>query len=140
MKRASDKSVKWDALREVSDHFVYLSDRDQFGKRDCWFIMEERPYRGDCEDFALTVLYQIKGKSVFRMLMSLAVGRSKIHFCTAPDGALHSTLRYDGLYSDNWQRTWLTKQSFIRKGYAFHPIHFLVGNVIIRLIRGKLRG
>lgn len=126
-------------LQEVSDNFDYRSDRDQFGRRDSWFIMREKPYLGDCEDFALTVLYNLQRRSLFRMLMSLTFLQSKIHFCKAPNGTPHATLRYKSWYTDNWQREWLTKPEYIKKGYEFHRIHFLVGNVILRLIRGKMK-
>ena len=123
-------------LQDVSDNFIYVSDRDQFGKRDCWYIMHDLPYRGDCEDFALTVLYNLKEKSLLRMLVSLTLLQAKIHFCASPNGTPHATLRYKGWYTDNWQREWLTKPEYIRKGYEFHWRLFLVGNVLYRLLKG----
>ena len=55
--RITDKMQ--DELVEVVENFTYVSDSDQFGKREAWYIMKEKPYKGDCEDFALTILYNI---------------------------------------------------------------------------------
>ena len=108
-------------LEDVSKNFTWVSDMDQFGKREAWYIMREKPYEGDCEDFALTVLYNIKDRSVFKMLLSMTFLQSKIHYCTAPNGVLHNTLRYKGWYTDNWEFKWRTKEEYLERGYKFHP-------------------
>ncbi len=123
-------------LEDVSKNFTWLSDADQFGKREAWYIMREKPYLGDCEDFALTVLYNIKGRSVFKMLMSMTFLQSKVHYCTAPNGVLHNTLRYKGWYTDNWEYKWCTKESFIKKGYKFHPLWYWSWTAMWKLVAG----
>ena len=52
-----------DELVDVVENFTYVSDSDQFGKREAWYIMKEKPYTGDCEDFALTILYNKIGRA-----------------------------------------------------------------------------
>ena len=44
-----------DQLVDVVENFIYTTDMNQYGKREAWYIMKEKPYHGDCEDFALTI-------------------------------------------------------------------------------------
>ena len=51
---------------ELHKRFTYVTDKNQYGKREAWYIMNPDPlakewpvYKGDCEDFSLTVLYQL---------------------------------------------------------------------------------
>ena len=123
-------------LEDVSKNFTWVSDMDQFGKREAWYIMREKPYEGDCEDFALTVLYNIKNRSVFKMLLSMTFLQSKIHYCTAPNGVLHNTLRYKGWYTDNWEFKWRTKEEYLERGYKFHRFWYWSWTAMWKLVAG----
>ena len=98
--------------------------------------MREKPYEGDCEDFALTVLYNIKDRSVFKMLLSMTFLQSKIHYCTAPNGVLHNTLRYKGWYTDNWEFKWRTKEEYLERGYKFHRFWYWSWTAMWKLVAG----
>ena len=134
--RITDKMQ--DELVEVVENFTYVSDSDQFGKRGAWYIMKEKPYRGDCEDFALTILYNICNRKIFVMMMSILIGRSKICYTKSPRDGGHAVLRHRGLYTDNWQKEWLTKQDYLDKGYTFHRFLFWAYTTSVKLFLGYL--
>ena len=56
-------------LVELNKKFKYRRDVDQYGNRDAWFIMKQPPYVGDCEDYSLTLLYNLKGRSLLKMFL-----------------------------------------------------------------------
>jgi predicted transglutaminase-like cysteine proteinase len=35
-------------LEEFNKKFKYQYDRDQYGSRDAWYVMNHEPYNGDC--------------------------------------------------------------------------------------------
>ena len=47
-------------LEELNKKFKYRKDRDQYGSRDAWYVMNHEPYNGDCEDYSLTLLFNLK--------------------------------------------------------------------------------
>ena len=98
--------------------------------------MKEAPYIGDYEDYALTVLYNICNRKIFVMALSLLIGRSKICFTISPSGGGHAVLRHRGLYTDNWQKEWLTKQEYIDKNYAFHKTWFWGNTTLVKVYQG----
>ena len=126
------------SLVDVVENFTYMSDTNQFGKREAWYIMKSRPYTGDCEDFALTILYNICNRSVFKMICSIFIGRSKICFTLSPNGGGHAVLKHKGYYTDNWQKEWLSKQAYLDKGYTFKPFLFWAYSTSIKLFLGYL--
>ena len=127
-----------DQLVDVVENFIYTTDMNQYAKREAWYIMKEKPYHGDCEDFALTILYNLCGRSVVKLLFSIFIGRSKICYTKSPKGGGHAVLRYKGLYTDNWQDAWLTKQDYIDKGYTFNPVLFWAYTTSVKLFLGYL--
>ena len=124
------------ALDDVVKNFVYVSDERNYGSREAWYIMKQKPYNGDCEDFALTILYNLCGRSVFRLLLSVFIGRGKICYTLSPKGGGHAVLRYRGLYTDNWQDKWLNKEDYIAKGYTFKPVLFWAYTTSLQLLKG----
>ena len=134
--RITDKMQ--DELVEVVENFTYVSDSDQFGKREAWYIMKDKPYKGDCEDFALTILYNICNRKIFVMMMSILIGRSKICYTKSPRDGGHAVLRHRGLYTDNWQKEWMTKQDYLDKGYTFHRFLFWAYTTSVKLFLGYL--
>jgi|TARA_R110002110_G_scaffold42549_14_gene133418 hypothetical protein len=126
------------ALTDVVESFTYMSDPEQFGQAEAWYIMKEKPYTGDCEDFALTTLYNICNRKVVLMLASIFVGRSKICFTKSPSEGGHAVLRHRGMYTDNWQKEWLTKQDYLDKGYTFHPFLFWWWTSSVKLTLGYI--
>ena len=110
---------------ELNKHFVYTPDRG-----DRWHIMKRKPYKGDCEDYALTVLYNIKGRSIIRMFLSLIKRQSKIKHCKV-NGNGHAVLKYKGKYIDNGYKRWVKKETMQNNGYKFHKFYYL--RVLVRI-------
>lgn len=122
-------------LRELNKSFKYVKDSDQFGSRDAWYIMKWPPYEGDCEDYSLTLLYNLKDRSVTKLLLSLLIRESKICFCKV-DGVGHAVLYHKGQYIDNIQRSWVSKKFMQDAGYEFSFLMYLPYMVIIKLVMG----
>lgn len=125
-------------VNEVSEAFEYTPDETRFGKIDNWYIMKQKPYRGDCEDFSLTVLYKLCGENLPLMLLQLFMGTAKIHY-THYYGGGHAVLEYRGMYSDNIQKTWVSKKELLEGGYTFpNRFVYLWGETYWKLLRGYL--
>jgi predicted transglutaminase-like cysteine proteinase len=122
-------------LKELNKSFKYVKDSDQFGSRDAWYIMKLPPYEGDCEDYSLTLLYNLKDRSVTKLLLSLLIRESKLCFCKV-DGVGHAVLKHKGQYIDNIQKRWVSKEFMEKKGYDFSFLMYLPYMVIIKLVMG----
>ena len=122
-------------LKELNKSFKYVKDSDQFGSRDAWYIMKQKPYHGDCEDYSLTLLYNLKDRSVTKLLLSLFIRESKICFCKV-DGVGHAVLKYKGRYIDNIQKKWVERGYMEKRGYDFSVWMYIPYQVIIKLVMG----
>jgi predicted transglutaminase-like cysteine proteinase len=126
-------------LKELNYKFRYIKDSDQYGKRDAWYIMkrpdEDGWYRGDCEDYSLTLLYNLKGRSVRKLLLSLLIRESKICFCKV-NGVGHAVLYYKGQYIDNICQKWVSKEYLEQDDYEFSFWIYIPYQVIIKLVMG----
>ena len=65
-------------VEELNSTWAYKYDIDQYAQREYWQIMKEHPYVGDCEDYALTLLYLISGKSMWKFWWYLCTGKAQI--------------------------------------------------------------
>lgn len=99
------------AVREVASRFRYIGDERQYGKREKWKIMraEEGPLEGDCEDFALTVLWNIADKSMWKFWWLVCTFQAMIWFTKTERGNGHAMLWYRGRWVDNIYSTWSDK-------------------------------
>lgn len=108
----------FDALSTVNDGFDYTADRDEFRFRDVWRIMDLGKLEGDCEDYALTVLWLLAGKNPARMAWWLLSRRAKIHFHKHTErGTGHASLQYRDKHVDNITRRWNDGEALKRRGY-----------------------
>ena len=64
--------------------------------------MKEAPYIGDCEDYALTLLWLISGKSMLKFWFNLITFKAQIRRVITKNGGGHAILRYGNMYADNW--------------------------------------
>ena len=133
-KIVSDFNKKW----------KYRYDKEQHGMADAWCIIrsesESGKFEGDCEDYALSVLWQLCGQSDIRLWWMLitrqagicGVGRSKPKMT-------HAVLRYKGEYVDNWTKKFGPK-SAIEKNHTFHWLygHGLLHFTIIKMLMSKI--
>ena len=107
-----------DIIDRINHNFIYQYDRDQYGKPDRWKIMEGPQYVGDCEDYSLTVLWHIAGKSWFKFWLLQVIGVASLRLCKIHESH-HIVLRYKGQYIDNIQQQWVKKQDMVDLGYKF---------------------
>jgi|TARA_R110000803_G_scaffold161357_1_gene225093 hypothetical protein len=127
-------------VKELNDNWTYKYDIDQYAKKECWKIMHSAPYLGDCEDYSLTLLFNICDKSYFKFWWSLITRKAKIdHVGVYGNG--HAVLRYEGRHIDNIQRKWCTKKDLESKGYNFSKSWLLYGpyGVAVKLLHGKIK-
>ena len=54
-------------VQSFNSKWRYRKDKHQYGMRDAWKIIystnAEGKYEGDCEDYALSILYRLAGES-----------------------------------------------------------------------------
>ena len=83
-------------LQELNSTWAYKYDIDQYASKEHWKIMKKHPYVGDCEDYALTLLYLISGKSMLKFWMYLITGKAQIRRVITKNGGGHAVLRCGG--------------------------------------------
>jgi hypothetical protein len=96
------------ALREVAARFQYRTDRAQYDRREKWRIMRapSGPLIGDCEDFALTVLWYCCDKSILKFWWRIISFQAAIWHCTTAAGTGHAALWHRGKWVDNIYPAW----------------------------------
>ena len=88
-------------VTELNSSWKYKYDEDQYASKEYWKIMKEHPYVGDCEDYALTLLYLISDKSMLKFWLNLITFKAQIRY-VKNNGGGHAILRYGNMYADNW--------------------------------------
>lgn len=128
----------------LKEKFIYVRDGDRYGKRDAWYIMkpegegELERYRGDCEDFALTTLYQHCDESLLKFWWMLISYKAQITYCyvKTPERG-HAVLRIEDDWTDNIFGKVVTQADMIDYGYVFQTKYFNPLTVAIKLLKGK---
>lgn len=112
--------------------------------RDQWRVLKPNDlgmYRGDCEDYALSVLfYVICKKSWLRFWFLLLMFEAKLCYVTTKNGGGHAVLRFGDMYIDNWTQDWVSKAQMEMLGHQFHDWKFIPTTVAIKMVMAKLRG
>ena len=126
-------------LEHLNKNFKYVYDKDAYGKRDAWYVMKQLPFEGDCEDYSLTYLYEVSGRSYIKMFWNLIFCGYKICYCQV-NGDGHAVLRHHELYLDNIQKKWCEKTFLEGRGYVFHRTFFWWNTVAIKLLQGWYYG
>lgn len=118
------------ALTEADflNRFVWTKDTI-----NSWRIMDfaTGPIKGDCDDYASTMLWITEGNSLANFWDALKKDRARIYIVTGAGGGLHSALWYRGKgWTDSQNRFW---------GPRVHPIRYKAS---IKKIQGhfNLRG
>ena len=114
--------------RDLKGRFTWESD----GKLDSWHCMAlSGPVRGDCDDFAVTLLRQIAGSWV-KFWLWLITFKAVFWFVRDPQGQLHVTLWLRGYgYMDNQRQDFSLKEDLHKKLY---PVLFPL--VILKMVIG----
>ena len=126
-------------LEHLNKNFKYVYDKNAYGKRDAWDVMKQLPFECDCEDYSLTYLYEVSGRSYIKIFWNLIFGGYKICYCQVK-GDGHAVLRYRELYLDNIQKKWCEKTFLEGRGYVFHRTFFWWNTVAIKLLQGWYYG
>jgi hypothetical protein len=127
-----------DANRKVASRFKYRADP---AMGDPWHILDtsRSTIRGDCEDYALTVLSLIEGGGLFGVLKALWSKRAAIWFCIDPQGDRRHILEYRKVgFLDNQQQMWGERLWYEEIGYRFKKrqpflaclVHLILGLVV----------
>ena len=96
-----------DAVKKVNNFFVYKSDLENYNFYEVWDVLDEDT-PGDCEDYALTVLWYISDQSKLTFLYNLLLNpKCSIWMVKIKaTGQYHAVLRYKNLYVDNITKIW----------------------------------
>ena len=120
-----------DIRNQTEKDFFYKPDP----KFDVWKIHRNAgTFSGDCEDFALTLLYRLSNNSLYEFWFNLLTFRAVLWFCKSPSGEGHLVLWYRGNWADNTMKSWYTKPSMP------HTLLFplLWPLVVVKLVMGKI--
>ena len=126
--------IKQSNIDEINSSFLYQRDDSRI---DDWDVLDtsKEQIKGDCEDYALTLLWLESKENLIRFVFNILLHRYTIYFCKAPNGEGHAVLKHDGYYIDNIQRKLVTKKDLQVAGYKrFIPAPNFV--VLIRLLVG----
>ena len=112
--------------------------------QDQWRVLKPNAlneYHGDCEDYALSVLFYIicQGSWIYFWWLLFTFQAQLRYVVTKNDGG-HGVLRYHDLYIDNWTKAWVPRSHMESLGHEFHGWRFLPTTVAIRMMMAKLRG
>lgn len=94
-------------VEHLNETWKYLYDDDQYGS-DTWTIMKEPPYEGDCEDYALTLLWLMSGKSMVNFWINVITMQAQLRRVRMKRGGFHVVLKVGDLYADNWTKKFVT--------------------------------
>ena len=122
-------------LETFNNHYSYKYDPSY----DHWRILPANDLSGDCEDFALSVLYYvICNESLFAFWYQLIFGQAKIHYVDNNGG--HAVLQWDGNYIDNWTKEFVSREHMESLGHKFHKRDYLFYQVALKMLYTKIRG
>lgn len=109
-------------LKDFNDHYDYKKDPKS---RDMWRVLkadDQGIYAGDCEDYALSVLYYVICKSSWLKFWWLIVTfQARLIGCYTKNREGHAVLRYQGQFIDNWSKKWVERAYMEGIGHKFWP-------------------
>lgn len=128
-------------LTDLNDLYDYKYDPKG---RDQWRVIrpdEQGIYRGDCEDYSLSVLYYVLAEeSWLKFLWLLVTRQAKICLVVTKNGEGHAVLRFGDQYIDNWTKQWVPLEGMQELGHEFNSWLFIPYQVAIKMTWAKLRG
>ena len=93
------------SLEELNSKFIYTED-----KFDKWTIMKgDGPFKGDCEDYALTHIWMESGKNWFSFFKTILLMKYVLWFCKLTDGGFHMVVSHKGQFVDNRLRAYTSE-------------------------------
>lgn len=124
-------------LEELNSAWAYKYDVDQYAVKEYWKIMKEPPYIGDCEDYALTLLWLISEKSMWKFWWNLITFQAQIRR-VKNGGEGHAVLRYGTKYADNWTLKFVEWEEMEKLGHKPYFWFYTPLDVAIKLLTAKL--
>ena len=124
-------------LEELNSTWAYKYDIDQYAKREYWQIMKDHPYVGDCEDYALTLLYLISGKSMWKFWFYLITGKAQIRRVITKNGGGHAVLRFGNMWVDNWTKKFVSWEEMAKLGHKKYYWFYFPQDVALKLAMAK---
>jgi len=124
-------------LEELNSTWAYKYDIDQYAKREYWQIMKDHPYVGDCEDYALTLLYLISGKSMLKFWFYLITGKAQIRRVITKNGGGHAVLRFGNMWADNWTKKFVSWEEMAKLGHKKYYWFYFPQDVALKLAVAK---
>lgn len=103
------------SVKAIADSFDYEPDRLRIF--DSWQVLRSvnGRYRGDCEDFALTVFWHLSNKNVLRFLWNLLIShRYSMYRVRDSNGESHVVACFQDQWFDNWTRKTLSRDDFFK--------------------------
>lgn len=128
-------------LQHFNDHYDYKYDAKG---RDRWRVIKsdsDRMFRGDCEDYSLSVLYYvICRESWLRFWFYLFTFQAQLCGCYTKGGGGHAVLWYRGQYIDNWTKEWVDRDHMEGLGHDFWPWYLTIipTTVAIKMLLAKV--
>lgn len=124
------------AQRDLNARFIYKRDQG-----DTWHILKSSgEVRGDCEDYSLTLVWLVEGKSMLRFWLALITFKYVIWFCHSPAGVGHAVLWARGIgWTDNIQRGVVERATLKEHGYRLRYAHLPLVVAMKMLFRPLMR-
>ena len=123
----------------VASKFEFKFDKKFF--IDQWFVMKDKDgkFRGDCDDFTITVLWYYYGCSLLSFIWNVLVKHDcKIIRVKTSTGEFHIIGSVDGLFFDNWSLKALPEEDFFNRTkhnkLSRYNVFTMLGKLLVGLI------
>lgn len=127
-------------ISHVARHFKYRPD--PYKTIDTWSVMKFKDgnYSGDCEDFALTVLWYYFGQNFFRFFFNIFILHSVgLYHVKTKNGVGHFVCRVEDLWFDNFTMKPLPKKEFFEKTKHKMKLRYILPIMIFQPILGYFK-
>lgn len=124
------------AYQCVAGRFKYARDP----KIDTWTINRgDGTIQGDCEDFSLSVLWELSDRSWFKFWMYLITFQAVIWFVKTRGGEGHAVIWFGGHWTDNTANGWYDSNQMTHKKifpfiFPFVALKLIIGWVSRRFL------
>lgn len=131
------------ALEKISSRFTYKEDTFKSDYFDSWRVMDDSLDRlyGDCDDYAMTVLYEYYKTPWDFFLNVIVLRKAKLYQAETMNGTKHIVASIGNKYFDNWTLDkYYTKKKFLK--HTKHKIlrEYYGPEILLYLIIGFFKG
>lgn len=116
---------------QLKSNFQYRSD----GRLDTWVLRTYNKFKGDCEDYALRVAYELSDRSRTDTLWAILIsGSIELYYCKANSEG-HAVLRYGDFVLESIYQEPFHFEQMERKGFSSVK-KYNRGVILAKLIAG----